>query len=51
MTIVVGRGLERSPDKEGIETLSLALTAAALQLERSPDKEGIETTRCRGLRL
>ena len=42
--------LERSPDKEGIETDDLARCARAQPLERSPDKEGIETEICeRGL--
>ena len=35
--------LERSPDKEGIETHAALPVQAPAMLERSPDKEGIET--------
>ena len=35
--------LERSPDKEGIETAPSHVLLPAAMLERSPDKEGIET--------
>ena len=36
--------LERSPDKEGIETRPHTAVQRCPALERSPDKEGIETS-------